>query len=62
MHDATAAIPATETPPAEASPGPPHEPYLWLFLRFLRFGLLAWGGPVAQIALIREELSSTSAG
>ena len=27
-----------------------------LFLRFLRFGLLAWGGPVAQIAMLRHEL------
>ena len=27
-----------------------------LFRRFLRFGLLAWGGPVAQIAMIRQEL------
>lgn len=27
-----------------------------LFLRFLRFGLLAWGGPVAQIAMIQREL------
>ena len=27
-----------------------------LFWRFLRFGLLAWGGPVAQIAMIRREL------
>ena len=27
-----------------------------LFLRFLRFGLLAWGGPVAQIAMIKREL------
>src|SRR5689334_4184229 len=34
----------------------PHEPYLKLFLRFLRFGFLAWGGPVAQIAMIRQEL------
>ena len=34
----------------------PHESYLHLFLRFLRFGLLAWGGPVAQIAMIRQEL------
>jgi chromate transporter len=34
----------------------PHESYLKLFLRFLRFGLLAWGGPVAQIAMIRHEL------
>ena len=35
---------------------PLHEPYVRLFLRFLRFGLLAWGGPVAQIAMIRQEL------
>ena len=27
-----------------------------LFFRFLRFGLLAWGGPVAQIAMIRQEV------
>jgi chromate transporter len=27
-----------------------------LFLRFLRFGALAWGGPVAQIAMIRQSL------
>ncbi len=27
-----------------------------LFLRFLRFGALAFGGPVAQIAMIRSEL------
>ncbi len=30
--------------------------YLSLFMIFLRFGLLAWGGPVAQINMIREEL------
>lgn len=35
---------------------PTREAYLRLFLRFLRFGLLAWGGPVAQIAMIREDL------
>ena len=29
---------------------------LSLFGRFLRFGLLAWGGPVAQIAMLRKEL------
>lgn len=34
----------------------PHESPLRIFLRFLRFGLLAWGGPVAQIAMIRQEL------
>lgn len=27
-----------------------------LFLRFLRFGCFAWGGPVAQIAMIKKEL------
>jgi chromate transporter len=27
-----------------------------IFFRFLRFGLLAWGGPVAQIAMIKKEL------
>lgn len=35
---------------------PPPESYTRLFLRFLRFGLLAWGGPVAQIAMVRDEL------
>ncbi len=40
-------------------PGPPPQPAdtLWsIFARFLRFGVLAWGGPVAQIAMIRREL------
>jgi len=48
------------SPQAHASPEPdvrvPAEPLLRLFWRFLRFGLLAWGGPVAQIAMIRQEL------
>ena len=34
----------------------PGESPVRIFLRFLRFGLLAWGGPVAQIAMIRQEL------
>lgn len=34
----------------------PRESYGKIFLRFLKFGLLAWGGPVAQIAMIRQEL------
>ncbi|MEX2123607.1 MAG: chromate efflux transporter [Woeseia sp.] len=34
----------------------PRESLSRLFLRFLRFGALAWGGPVAQIAMIRQEL------
>lgn len=29
---------------------------LGVFLRFLRFGAMAWGGPVAQIGMIRQEL------
>lgn len=33
-----------------------NDTYLGIFLRFLRFGFLAWGGPVAQINMIREEL------
>ncbi len=35
---------------------PLRESHLSVFLIFLRFGLLAWGGPVAQIAMLREEL------
>jgi chromate transporter len=27
-----------------------------IFMMFLRFGLLAWGGPVAQIAMLKDEL------
>jgi chromate transporter len=34
----------------------PVQSYAQIFLRFLKFGLLAWGGPVAQIAMIRQEL------
>lgn len=40
----------------EKNPNIPRESYIKLFLRFLRFGLLAWGGPVAQIAMLRQEL------
>ena len=41
---------------ADAGPSAPPESYRRLFLRFLRFGSLAWGGPVAQIAMVRQEL------
>jgi chromate transporter len=34
----------------------PHQTYADIFLRFLKFGSLAWGGPFAQIAMIRQEL------
>lgn len=33
---------------------PPPQPLPALFMRFLKFGLLAWGGPIAQIAMIRR--------
>jgi chromate transporter len=31
------------------------EPLRSIFIRFLKFGLLAWGGPAAQIAMIKRE-------
>lgn len=34
----------------------PDQSYAEIFFRFLKFGCLAWGGPVAQIAMIRQEL------
>lgn len=33
-----------------------HQTKMQIFLRFLRFGFLAWGGPVAQIAMLKQEL------
>src|SRR5215212_9883179 len=49
MTDAYAAV--------EAPPGsPPHgDSPASIFTRFLKFGLLAWGGPAAQIAMIKRE-------
>jgi chromate transporter len=38
------------------APAIPYQSLSAVFLRFLRFGLLAWGGPVAQIAMIQREL------
>ncbi len=37
-------------------PAAPQLSYAQIFWRFLRFGFLAWGGPVAQIAMVRREL------
>lgn len=48
--------PATEIEAADEAVNAPAESYGKLFRRFLRFGLLAWGGPVAQIDMIRQEL------
>lgn len=36
--------------------GPPQISLLGLFLKFLRFGALAFGGPVAQIAMVRQAI------
>ena len=37
-------------------PSVPHSSLPRLFLKFLRFGCLAFGGPVAQIAMVRQAL------
>lgn len=37
-------------------PGAERPTLLAIFARFLRFGFLAWGGPVAQIGMIKREL------
>lgn len=50
--DSAAALPAREL--AVGSPRIPAESLSRLFLRFLRFGAFAWGGPVAQIAMLRQ--------
>lgn len=49
-------ISASDTGAPAAQAAPPALSYWQLFRRFLRFGFLAWGGPVAQIAMIRNEL------
>lgn len=47
---------ATDTSPGAGAAAPPEISLLRLFLRFLRFGVLAWGGPVAQIGMLKQEL------
>jgi chromate transporter len=42
------------SPPASEAVGVPAESLGRLFLRFLHFGVLAWGGPFAQIAMLRQ--------
>lgn len=50
-------MPSPDLPnPAPPDVRPPADSTGRLFLRFLRFGMLAWGGPVAQIDMIRHEL------
>lgn len=55
LRDAYSGVPAAP-PPDHDRIAVPNESLGRLFLRFLRFGFLAWGGPVAQIAMIREQL------
>jgi chromate transporter len=52
MADAEAASVPLKTPEA---PAPSHDPPASIFARFLKFGALAWGGPAAQIAMIKHE-------
>jgi chromate transporter len=44
---------ATET--ISTSPTEREESLGAIFIRFLKFGCLAWGGPAAQIAMIKRE-------
>jgi chromate transporter len=46
----------TQAPVTADTGQTPRLPLLTLFRRFLGFGLHAWGGPVAQIAMLRSEL------
>lgn len=48
--------PPSEPSDAQTSKGIPPLSLFGVFLRFLRFGAVAWGGPVAQIGMIRQEL------
>jgi chromate transporter len=52
------ATPPSKPTPDGASPpaSPPTLSLLRLFARFLRYGVLAWGGPVAQIGMLKHEL------
>ena len=40
---------------ASAQSAQAHDPPASIFTRFLKFGALAWGGPAAQIAMIKRE-------
>jgi chromate transporter len=43
------------TLPSQDGQTTPIDPLHSIFVRFLKFGLLAWGGPAAQIAMIKRE-------
>lgn len=43
-------------PDGKPERGVPRLSLFGVFLRFLRFGATAWGGPVAQIGMLRQEL------
>lgn len=49
-------VPTPRPHPDDAASGIPQQSLWALFLRFLRFGALAWGGPVAQIGMLRQAL------
>jgi chromate transporter len=51
MEDAEQALPLA----VDAAPATGHDPLGSIFVRFLKFGALAWGGPAAQIAMIKRE-------
>jgi chromate transporter len=46
---------AASAHPAPAPPSGAHDSPGAIFTRFLKFGALAWGGPAAQIAMIKRE-------
>src|SRR5215218_9807955 len=48
-------MPPTTSPALAHQPSVNHESPVSIFTRFLKFGLLAWGGPAAQIAMIKRE-------
>ena len=49
-------VPADVSLSSASVQGPPTLSLWGVFLRFLRFGLMAWGGPVAQIGMLRHAL------
>src|SRR3954454_6313854 len=49
-HRQNPAVVSTALPPSEG-----HDSPAAIFVRFLKFGALAWGGPAAQIAMIKHE-------